>query len=91
MVEHKKEYLLGYVELCVYMAMVFLYYHKAESWSSKSGRARLQGAGSEYTGFFCIYMCMSVLSAVLSPKQFTVTDHITVLSVLPLPLIFRVI
>lgn len=30
------------------LAMVFLYYHKAESWS-KLGRARLVGAGSEDT------------------------------------------
>lgn len=68
-----------------YMAVVFLYYHKTESWSNNQVEPGyrewvLNTRVSDY-----IYMCTSILPTLLSPKQFTLADNISVLSVLPLP------
>lgn len=63
--------------MLVYVATVFLHYHKAGSWSSKSvGASRLRR-----NKYLIAFTCASVLLAWLSPKQFAFAEHISVLSV----------
>lgn len=65
----------------VYVATVFLCYHKAGSWSSKSvGASRLRR-----NKYLIAFTCASVLLAWLSPKQLAFAEHISVLSVFSLP------
>lgn len=65
----------------VYVATVFLHYHKAGSWSSNSvGASRLRR-----NKYLIAFTCASVSLALLSPKQFAFAEHISVSSVFSLP------